>query len=77
MSPTTFARVCKEARGKDETQSRLHVPKPGRKPPGERPPTCVYQAIFVSEQQLAASAEFESGPWPPYFVLVTAEVDLQ
>eukprot|EP00971_Amphidinium_carterae_P349589 6491093-Amphidinium_carterae.1 len=55
MTPTTFARVLREARAVDETHSRVVLPKAGRKPAGDRPPQCGHTAIFADELQRIAS----------------------
>eukprot|EP00971_Amphidinium_carterae_P330959 6464269-Amphidinium_carterae.2 len=55
MSPRTFEQVRLATNGQDESQSRLLVPKPGRKPKGIKPPTCAYAPKFADGAQLLAS----------------------
>eukprot|EP00971_Amphidinium_carterae_P094815 1876225-Amphidinium_carterae.2 len=55
MSPRTFEKIRLETKNQNDTQSRLLVPKPGRKPKGLRPPTCAYAPRFIDGEQLVAS----------------------
>eukprot|EP00971_Amphidinium_carterae_P038350 754119-Amphidinium_carterae.1 len=57
MTPTTFARVLREARAVDETHSRVVLPKAGRKPAGDRPPQCGHKAVFVDDLQRVVGEE--------------------
>eukprot|EP00971_Amphidinium_carterae_P316355 6287999-Amphidinium_carterae.1 len=40
MTPTTFADGLSKSRGLNKSKSGMLLPEPGRKPRGERPPTC-------------------------------------
>eukprot|EP00971_Amphidinium_carterae_P005279 105588-Amphidinium_carterae.1 len=55
LTPKSFDAMMKLQRSVDETFSREHIPKPGRKPVGLRPPLVAYRPLFVDEVQREAS----------------------
>eukprot|EP00971_Amphidinium_carterae_P342019 6481151-Amphidinium_carterae.1 len=59
LTPKSFDAMMKLQRGVDETFSREHIPKPGRKPPGLRPPLVAYSPLFVDDVQRVASQAVE------------------
>eukprot|EP00971_Amphidinium_carterae_P303202 6024616-Amphidinium_carterae.5 len=59
LTPDSFDAMMKSQRNVDQTFSRDHIPKPGRKPPGLRPPRCVYHLQFVDDTQREASMVVE------------------
>eukprot|EP00971_Amphidinium_carterae_P023966 472889-Amphidinium_carterae.1 len=55
LTPKSFEAMMKLQRTVDETFSREHIPKPGRKPAGVRPPLVAYSPQFVDDIQRDAS----------------------
>eukprot|EP00971_Amphidinium_carterae_P100414 1985973-Amphidinium_carterae.1 len=55
LPPEEFDAMMKSQRKVDETFSREHIPKPGRKPAGIRPPLVAYRPLFVDEVQRESS----------------------
>eukprot|EP00971_Amphidinium_carterae_P160458 3180841-Amphidinium_carterae.1 len=53
MSEEEFAEMMQRERYVDQTHTRASLPKPGRKPPGIRPPTTEYKPVYLDPLQEA------------------------
>eukprot|EP00971_Amphidinium_carterae_P283427 5626471-Amphidinium_carterae.1 len=59
MSNAELRSVLDKEKGKDYSWSRAVMPKPGPKPPGERPPRHAVAPLFASQDQEAAATLLE------------------